>query len=72
MWINVLTKPKQGKGFRAMWIILMNVAEGYDDEMEYEITPPYLLTATEHSDSESNDTDISPNHVPMTKNTSRV
>ena len=34
MWSDVLTKPKQGKGFRQDRSMLMNCEEDYDDERE--------------------------------------
>ena len=47
MWSDILTKPKQGKGFRVDWSHLMNVPEDYDDEKErkptdYRLIPPEL------------------------------
>ena len=38
MWSDILTKPKQGKGFRVDWSDLMNVPEDYDDEEERQRT----------------------------------
>ena len=43
MWSDVLTKPKQGKGFRLDRAMLMNVPEVYDDEEERKKTHPKLL-----------------------------
>jgi hypothetical protein len=43
MWSDVLTKPKQGKGFRADRSMLMNCAENYDDDAEQLRTHPKLL-----------------------------
>jgi hypothetical protein len=43
MWSDVLTKPKQGKGFRADRAMLMNVPEIYNDEEERKRTHPKLL-----------------------------
>jgi hypothetical protein len=43
MWSDVLTKPKQGKGFRLDRSMLMNVPEVYNDEEEKERTHPKLL-----------------------------
>ena len=34
MWSDVLTKPKQGKGFRVYRAMSMNVAEDYNDKEE--------------------------------------
>jgi hypothetical protein len=50
MWSDILTKPKQGKAFREMRGMLMNVTEDYDDEKERQDTPSYLLTAAEPQD----------------------
>ena len=47
MWSDVLTKPKQGKAFRAFRAILMNVPEEYDDEAERRNTHPALLPKEE-------------------------
>ena len=43
MWSDVLTKPKQGRGFKQNRAILMNVEEDYDDEKESARTHPSLL-----------------------------
>ena len=43
MWSDVLTKPKQGKGFRIDRAMLMNVPEIYNDEEERKRTHPKLL-----------------------------
>ena len=43
MWLDVLTKPKQGKGFRMDRSMLMNVPEIYNDEEEKKKTHPKLL-----------------------------
>jgi hypothetical protein len=43
MWSDVLTKPKQGKGFRMDRSMLMNVPEVYNDEEERKKTHPKLL-----------------------------
>jgi hypothetical protein len=43
MWSDVLTKPKQGKGFRLDRSMLMNVPEVYDDEEERKKTHPKLI-----------------------------
>jgi hypothetical protein len=43
MWSDVLTKPKQGRGFREMRATLMNVPVEYDDETERLDTPACLL-----------------------------
>ena len=43
MWCDVLTKPKQEKGFRINRSHLMNVAKDYDDEAEQEQTNLQLL-----------------------------
>jgi hypothetical protein len=43
MWSDVLTKPKQGKGFRLDRAMLMNVPEVYDDEEEQKKTHPQLI-----------------------------
>ena len=34
MWSDILTKPKQGAGFRRDRAYLMNVPEDYDDDVE--------------------------------------
>eukprot|EP00804_Cyclotella_cryptica_P018945 CCRYP_006453-RA/>CCRYP_006453-RA protein AED:0.59 eAED:0.59 QI:0/0/0/1/0/0/2/0/207 len=47
MWSNILTKPKQGKTFREMRGMLINVPEEYDDEVERRHTPSYLLPTDE-------------------------
>ena len=43
MWSDVLTKPKQGKGFRVDRSHLMNLMEDYDDEVERRNTNPLLI-----------------------------
>ena len=43
MWSDVLTKPKQGKGFRTDRSMLMNIPEVYNDEEERRKTHPKLL-----------------------------
>ena len=43
MWSDVLTKPKQGKGFRVDRSWLMNCDENYDDDQERLRTHPRLL-----------------------------
>ena len=43
MWLDVLTKPKQGKGFRMDRSMLMNVPEVYNDEKERKKTHLKLL-----------------------------
>jgi hypothetical protein len=43
MWSDVLTKPKQGKGFRLDRSTLMNVPEVYDYEEERKKTHPKLI-----------------------------
>ena len=40
MWSDILTKPKQGKGFRMDWSHLVNIPEDYDDEEERQCTNP--------------------------------
>jgi hypothetical protein len=47
MWSDVLTKPKQGKGFRVDRSWLMSCDEDYDDEKERARTHPKLLPAEE-------------------------
>jgi hypothetical protein len=47
MWSDVLTKPKQGKGFRLDRSWLMNCEEDYDDEKERLRTHPKLLPIKE-------------------------
>eukprot|EP00804_Cyclotella_cryptica_P021176 CCRYP_001489-RA/>CCRYP_001489-RA protein AED:0.41 eAED:0.35 QI:0/-1/0/1/-1/1/1/0/615 len=47
MWSDILTKPKQGKAFREMRGMLMNVPEEYDDEVERRNTSSYLLPTDE-------------------------
>jgi hypothetical protein len=44
MWSDVLTKPKQGKGFRLDRSMLMNVPEVYNDEEERKKTHPKLIS----------------------------
>ena len=43
MWVDMLTKPKQGTPFRADQSMLMNVDINYDDELEKNNTDPRLL-----------------------------
>ena len=43
MWVDMLTKPKQGTPFRRDRSILMNVDIDYDDELERKNTDPLLL-----------------------------
>ena len=43
MWSDVLTKPKQGKGFSVDMAMLMNVPEMYNDEEERKRMHPKLL-----------------------------
>jgi hypothetical protein len=43
MWSDVLTKPKQGKGFQQDRAMLMNCAEDYDDEKERLVTHKVVL-----------------------------
>ncbi|KAL3804532.1 hypothetical protein HJC23_002571 [Cyclotella cryptica] len=45
MWSDILTKPKQGKGFRVDRSHLMNVPEDYDEEEERKCMNPQLLPA---------------------------
>jgi hypothetical protein len=47
MWSDVLTKPKQGKGFRQDRAMLMNCPEDYDDEEERLRTDPKCLPRVE-------------------------
>ena len=51
MWSDVLTKPKQGKGFRVDRSMLMNVPEVYNDEEERRKTHPKLLELAEGMES---------------------
>ena len=54
MWSDVLTKPKQGKGFKQDRAILMNIEEDYDDEKERLKTHPSLLaSASNEADASS-------------------
>ena len=48
MWSDMLTKPKQGKGFRTDRSMLMNCAENYDDDAERMRTHPKLLPMIEN------------------------
>jgi hypothetical protein len=48
MWSDVLTKPKQGKGFRQDRAMLMNCPEDYDDEEEARRTDPRCLPRVEN------------------------
>ena len=50
MWSDMLTKPKQGKAFREFRGQLMNVAEDYDDKIEYLNTHPDLLPPADNND----------------------
>ena len=43
MWSDILTKPKQGTGFRQDRAMLMNCDIDYDDEKERTNIPPILL-----------------------------
>jgi hypothetical protein len=43
MWSDILTKPKQGKAYREMRGMLMNIPEDYDDDVERRLTHPDLL-----------------------------
>jgi hypothetical protein len=43
MWSDVLTKPKQGRGFREMRAKLMNVPVEYDDKAEQLDTPAFCF-----------------------------
>ena len=47
MYSDVLTKPKQGKGFRQDRAMLMNCDEDYDDEAERSKTHPKLVPTAE-------------------------
>ena len=49
MWSNVLTKPKQGAGFRQDRAVLMNVEEDYNenDEKEQALAPATMLPLAE-------------------------
>ena len=47
MYCDVLTKPKQGKGFRQDRAALMNCAEDYNDNDERASTPEVLLPKSE-------------------------
>jgi hypothetical protein len=47
MYSDVLTKPKQGIGFRRDRAMLMNCDEDYDDELERSRTHPKLIPAEE-------------------------
>ena len=51
MWSDVLTKPKQGKGFRVDRSMLMNVPEVYNDEEERRKTHPKLIELAEGMES---------------------
>ena len=48
MWTDILAKPKQGKAFRKMRGMMMNIAEDYDDGMERRNTHPGLLPKIEN------------------------
>ena len=52
MWSDILTKHKQGKAFRHMRGMLMNIDEDYDDEAERKATHPELLPS-ENMDEQS-------------------
>eukprot|EP00804_Cyclotella_cryptica_P008907 CCRYP_012017-RA/>CCRYP_012017-RA protein AED:0.23 eAED:0.23 QI:0/0/0/0.75/0.33/0.25/4/0/1155 len=54
MWSDILTKPKQGKAFREMRGMLMNVPEEYDDVVERRHTPSYLLPIDEPVENQAN------------------
>ena len=56
MWCDVLTKPKQGKGFRVDRSHLMNVPEDYDDEKERLVTRAELLPKVQPITTESSKT----------------
>ena len=43
MWPDVLTKLKQGGGFRKDRVCLMNVLTNYNNELEQTLTPAKLL-----------------------------
>ena len=43
MWADVLTKPKQGSGFRKDRAHLMNIPTNYDNDLERTRTPAKLL-----------------------------
>ena len=43
MWVDMLTKPKQGTPFRTDRSMLMNVDINYEDELEKNNTDPRLL-----------------------------
>jgi hypothetical protein len=47
MWCDMLTKPKQGRGFRVDRSQIMNCEEDYDDEAERLQTDPQLLPEPE-------------------------
>ncbi len=47
MWSDVLTKPKQGAGFRQDRAMLMNCGMDYDDEKERAEIPQVLLPQPE-------------------------
>jgi hypothetical protein len=47
MWSDVLTKPKQGKGFRVDRAMLMNCDEDYDNEREHFRTHKSVLPRVE-------------------------
>jgi hypothetical protein len=47
MWSDVLTKPKQGKGFQQDRAMLMNCPEDYDDEKEMLVTNKAVLPKQE-------------------------
>ena len=53
MWMDILTKLKQGMGFRIDHVNLMNVLKEYDDDVEHRSTPDKLLTTQEILDNES-------------------
>ena len=57
MWSDILTKPKQGKAFRVMRGVLMNIPEDYDDEVERRNTHPDLLPKFEANPAGSYDKD---------------
>ena len=43
MWVDILTKPKQGTPFKKDKELLQNVTIDYDDEVERKRTHPVLL-----------------------------
>ena len=47
MWVDMITKPKQGTPFRRDCSILRNVDVDYDDELERKNTDPRLLPTSD-------------------------